>query len=335
MKNNGLAVIILVVATALMVFFQQKSMGLREMDRKEDLGVSYLERSKMLTAGFDAVVADFIWMRTNLKREPKVKKGISEEEKRAFRKKLSERNFAGYSKVLALDPTFKKAYNFAILRIMNDLPDQAISLAELAMLYIDGGKKEFAEMAGHVASTIQKDHKKALGFYEICVEGTPSKDYLGRRYLRTILRTKGIDPYEKSLDGLSTRIHSYHAEYLKVKEAKGTEENDMIGLEGVQEGESGEHWIQTIVIKHVKDFMSRAHLEKAPAAMVGKIEGIYASYKPVGNNCSRCYQAYEAGDQFCHSCGLGLEIYGACLRDQTVLRGQFCHVCGLEEGKKP
>ena len=315
MKNNGLALIILVVATALMIYLQQKSLGLREADRKKDLGVSYLERSKMPTAGFDAVVADFVWMRTNLKREPKAKKGISEEEKRAHRKKLSERNFAGYSKVLSLDPTFKKAYNFAILRIMNDLPDQAISLAELAMLYVDGGKKEFAEMAGHIASTIQKDHKKALGFYEVCVEGTPSKDYLGRRYLRTILRVKGIDPYEKSLEGLSTRINSYHDEYIKAKASIGDAEE---GMGGAQDGGSEEHWIQTIVMNNIRDFMGRAHLEKPPVEMVTKIEGIYASYQPKGHTCSRCYQAYDAGDQFCDSCGLEVEMYGACKRDQTI-----------------
>jgi hypothetical protein len=81
--------------------------------------------------------------------------------------------------------------------------------------------------------------------------------------------------------------------------------------------------------------MGRAHIEKAPTKLVNKIEGIYASYQPKGHSCSRCYQAYDAGDQFCHFCGLELEMYGACLRDQTVLKGEFCHVCGLGKGKTP
>lgn len=328
MKGGAASILVLLVSLALMIFLQQKSTALREAERAKDLGVSYLHRSKMPTGGFDAVISDFVWMRTNLKREPKAKKGLSDQEKKAFLKRLAERNFVGYSKVVSLDPTFKKAYNFAILRIMNDVPDQAIALAEMAMLYVDGGKKEFAELAGHIASTIQKDHNKALGYYKICVEGSPEKDYLGRRYLRTILRTKGIDPYAKELPALAERISLYHSEYESVR-GDGHE-----GEDGVMEEMAG-GWIKEIVIDRVRQFMGRAHLEKVDAAVKSKVEGIYASYRPEGHSCSRCYTVYVEGDRFCSTCGLGLEVFGACKRDNTILKGKFCHSCGLAAGANP
>jgi hypothetical protein len=336
MKSNIVSLVVCLISALVMIFLQQKGMSLREDERSKDLGVSYLQRSKMPTAGFDAVAADFIWMRTNLKPQPKAKKDISDEEKKAFQKRIAERLFVGYSKVVALDPTFKKAYDFSILRIMSDLPDKGIALAELAMLYVDGGKKEFAELAGHIASTVLKDHRKALGYYEICVEGAPEKDYLGRRYLRTILRTKGIDPYEKSMKGLFTRISEYDKKWNQVKsklEETNSGEDEGQGDSGM--GLEGQHWIQEIVLDRIRTFMDRALEEKVDSTMMKKVEGIYASYAPSGHNCSRCYQPYEAGDNFCFNCGLELEVYGACKRDGVVLRGDFCHECGLGKGEAP
>jgi hypothetical protein len=332
MKGNAFLILTLVVSATLMVFLQQRSVELRLSDRSKDLGQSYMNRQRLVpAAGFDAALADFIWMRTNLRREPKMKEGLSDEEKKAVQKREAERHLEGYNSVVSLDPTFKKAYNFSILRIMTDLPDKAIALAEMAMEYCPESRKEFAEIAGYIASLIKKDDKQSLKYYEICVSGGPEKDYLGRRYLRTILRIEGIDPYDTSLPILAQRIFQYEKVNKSLQASMtGEGEDALVGLVA----SSGKSWVQPILMHDIQDFMSRAHLENADKGLVVKIQEVYKSLAPSGHVCSRCYRPYEAGDHFCENCGFAVEAYGVCLRDGTVLRGHYCHVCGVKAGEK-
>jgi hypothetical protein len=334
MKSNVFILLTLLVSAALMLILQQRSIETRLAERTKDRGALYMNRHKLLpTAGFDAAVADFMWMRTNLRRQPKMKEGLSAEEKKDFQKREAELLLRGYNTVVSLDPTFKKAYNFAILRIMSDLPEKAIALAEMAMTYCPQDRKEFAEIAGHIASTVRKDNKQAFGFYGICVEGGPTKDYIGRRYLRTGLRIEGIDPYLNDLPVLAQRIFYYN----KVRTELNAKSEQGSGMEGEgsmgMDSGMGENWIQPIVLQNVRDFMLRAVVEKPAADLVTKIKAIYDSMKPAGHACSRCYSFYEAGDKFCSSCGFTLEVFGVCAKDGTILKGDFCHECGLAKVK--
>lgn len=347
MKSNVVAIIAFLSSLMLMIFFQQQSERLRMEDRAKDVGVSYLKRSKMPTAGFDAVAADLIWMRTNLRRQPKLRQDISREEKKEFLLREAKRDFIGYSKVVQLDPTFKRAYNFAILRLMSELPDQAISLAELAMNYLRADTKEFSELAGHIASTVKKDYKSALDYYENCVAGGPSKEYLGRRYLRTLLRIEGINPYEKNLENQAKQIIAYNEAnkgLMTGLEGMG-EFGDMgdmgegaEGAEGMDQMDFGdvqaESWIQPILLTEIRNFLGRTSLEKHSLSKkkIEEVKSIYKSFAPKGHACQRCYVEYSAGDQFCYQCGLNLKPYGVCKKDDcdTILKGHFCHVCGTK-----
>jgi len=331
----------------LMIFFQQQSERLRMEDRAKDVGVSYLKRDKMPTAGFDAVAADLIWMRTNLRRQPKLRQDISREEKKEFLTREAKRDYIGYSKVVSLDPTFKRAYNFAILRLMSELPDQAINLAEMAMIYLRSDTKEFSELAGHIASTVKKDYKSALGFYENCVAGGPSKEYLGRRYLRTLLRIEGINPYEKNLENQAKQIIAYNlankglmtgmegmGEFGDMGEgAEGAEGMDQMDFGDIQ----AESWIQPILLTEIRNFLGRTSLEKHSLSKkkIDEVKNIYKSFAPKGYACQRCYIEYSAGDHFCYQCGLNLKSYGVCTKDgcDSVLKGHFCHTCGTKAPK--
>jgi len=343
MKSNVIAIIVFISGLMLMIFFQQQSERLRMEDRARDVGVTYLKREKMPTAGFDAVAADLIWMRTNLRRQPKMSQDVSREEKKEFLIREAKRDYIGYSKVVSLDPTFKRAYNFAILRLMSELPDQAIFLAEMAMTYLKADIKEFSELAGHIASTVQKDYPKAKEYYHDCVAGGPSKDYLGRRYLRTVLRVEGIDPHDKSLDVFSKQIFAYNKEHLSiVKGLEGLGEfGDMPEGEGVKPEAMGqmdfgnmqtESWIQPILLEDIRSFLTRVTLEKnsIPEKTVNQVKDIYKSFAPKGHACSRCYTEYGPGESFCSQCGLNLKPYGICSKNGcgTVLKGHFCHICG-------
>lgn len=349
MKSNVVAIIVLLSSVMLMIFFQQQSERLRMDDRAKDVGSSYLKRSKMPTGGFDAVAADLIWMKTNLRRQPKMPQDVAREEKREFLLREAKKDYVGYSKVVSLDPTFKRAYNFAILRLMSELPDQAISLADMAMLYLKDDTKEFSELAGHIASTVKKDYNTALDYYEKCVSGGPSKDYLGRRYLRTMLRIEGINPHEKSLETMAQQIIAYNeANKNMMSSLEGMGEfGDMEGVEGVEGAEGmeqmdfgevqSESWIQPIILTEIRNFLARTTLEKHKLTKktVDQIKAIYKSFAPKGYACSRCYVEYEAGDHYCFQCGLNLKAYGLCAKKDcgTILKGHFCHTCGTKAPK--
>lgn len=351
MKSNVVAIVALLSSLMLMIFFQQQSERLRKEDRAKDVGVSYLKREKMPTAGFDAVAADLIWMRTNLRRQPKLRQDISREEKKEFLLREAKRDFVGYNKVVLLDPTFKRAYNFAILRLMSELPDQAINLADMAMVYLKNDTKEFSELAGHIASTVKKDYKAALDYYEKCVSGGPSKDYLGRRYLRTLLRIEGINPYEKTLENQAKQIVAYYeANKNMMSSLEGMGEFGDMGMEGMEgiEGAEGmeamdfgdvqsESWIQPILLDEIRKFLGRTSLEKHSLSnkKIEEVKTIYKSFAPKGHACQKCYAEYDAGDMFCYQCGLDLKPYGVCAKKDcgTILKGHFCHTCGEKAPK--
>ena len=332
MKSSSFILLTLLVSAALMVFLQQQSIEQRISDRSKDLGKAYVNRQKLIpTAGFDAAVADFMWLRTNCSSEPRMKEGLSDEEKIQFRKRQAELHLSGYNKVVSLDPTFKKAYNFAISRVMSDLPERAIALSEMAMVYAPESKKEFAETAGYIANNIRKDNKQALSYYKMCVEGGPSKDYLGRCYLRAVLRDNNIDPNDSKLEVFAQRIVKYNEIRLELQAQNKSV--DMMG-EGdakgapFQSGAYQDNWIGPIVLKNVRDFMSRAHLENPAPELIAKVTEIFNSLKPEGHSCSRCFSLYEAGDKFCSNCGFQVPVFGVCSKDGTILRAKFCHTCG-------
>lgn len=349
MKGGPLVLVVLICSFAIMVFTQQKSTSMRFDERARDYGSSYLTRSKVPTAGLDAVVADFLWMRTLQRKSPRLDSSLSREEKKTILKRDAKKIFASYSSVVSLDPTFKKAYDFAMLKVMTDLPDEAIKIAEMGMIYCPDNKKEIAELAGHIAATVRKDNEQALGFYSVCVEGGPHKEYIGNRYLRTFMRTKGIDPDEAGMPAFANRImfnHKRHKTILEAEMLPAIEGEEIPGESpvGVDEGMhggveeivgAGSTWVQPIVIGQIKNFMNKALTNEVDKRTLGKIKGVYESYRTSEEACRKCLQPYEAGDKFCFNCGEELEMYGACLRDGTVLRGDFCHLCGLKKGQKP
>lgn len=339
MKGPLPAILALVAGIVVSVFLQQKAEAIRFSDRQSDVGESYLKRSKSFTMGLDSFWADFIWMKTNLSRQPKMDKNMSQADREALRIRLAKRDLAGYHKVVQLDPTFYKAYNFGILRVRTELPEKAIDLAELGMVYCKEEKRALAEMAGHIAALVRKDYTQALKYYGICVEGGPEKDYLGRQYLRTHLRLKNIDPYDKSFDGMATRIKTYHQIHLdmvssQMGEMEGVEGEDGMSAE-IHEEDYSDSWISELNLSRIRSFMNRA-LETDPAPskrMVNEIRNIYKAYAPPGHHCPRCYESYDPGDKFCTNCGFELVPYGICEQCDALMKGKFCHVCGLKGGK--
>ena len=339
MKGGPIVIVVLVCSLALMAFTQQQTSSKRFEDRAKDFGAPYLTRSKMPTAGFDAIVADLYWMKTILRKTLKLPSSMNWEEKKELLKRDAEQNLVAYSTVVSLDPTFEKAYDFAMLRVMTDLPDEAIKMAELGMVYCPDSRKDIAELAGHIASTVRKDNKQALTFYDVCVEGGPHKDYMANRYLRTLMKTKGMNPDEKGMDAYAKKIFFYHDKHMQLLQAEMGSMEEMPGEEGVEQVEqvsaAGSTWVQPVVLGHIKDFMNKAISKKVNNKTMGRLKGVYESYASSEHYCKRCLHEYEAGDKFCVQCGDELALFGACLRDGTVLRGNFCHVCGLKKGEKP
>jgi len=339
MKGGPIVIIVLVCSVALMAFLQQQTASKRFEDRQRDFGASYLTREKLPTGGFDAMVADFIWLKTILRRTLKMPDTLNLEEKNALIKRDAEQNLVAYSSVVSLDPTFEKAYDFAMLRVMTDLPDEAIKMAELGMIYCPKNKKDLAELAGHIASTVRKDNGQALGFYNICVEGSPHKEYLGNRYIRILMKTKGMDPDEQGMDAFAKKILFYHNYHMSLVNTTGGAEGGPPAVEAGATVEKisgpGSSWVQPLVMAQIKSFMNKALSHEVDERTLGSIKSVYESYRTSEQACRRCLLEYVAGDRFCTQCGLELEVFGACLRDGTVLRGHFCHTCGLKRGQKP
>ena len=346
--KSPLHIIVFLASAVLMVFTLQKGVEHREKNRSKDVGTEYLKRSKMLTGGFDSVFADFIWIRTNLRNQD-TPKNMSKAQEEDHIKNMANRDFAGFLKVVKLDPTFENAYDSGISRIENILPDQAITLAEMAIKFMPEKKKKFAEVASNVASRYKKDNNETLRFLRMCVmNGGPSKDYIGRRYLRTKLRLEDIDPHKTDLINMSKIISVYHELYMQTHGL--SEEMSAYGGEDTQIEEGAElpedmsnpddlinyEWIMPELRKEVKRFLTRVGTEKnnVPAPSVRKVEQIFESLMPSPYACKTCYLELQPGDVFCSFCGTKAVPYGICLKDQTVLKGKFCHVCGDPAPKK-
>lgn len=329
MRGSFLYLTILLSSAIVMAALQQRATEQRKVDRSNDLGVSYMDRQRMATAGFDAVLSDFIWMQTNWRRQTREKKEWSQQDKSDNRIREAIKTYTGYSKVVSLDPTFSKAYDIGIMRVMHELPDKAISLAKMAMLYCTAEKRQFAELAGHICSTVKKDFRESLPFYEVCVSGSPNKDYLGRRYLRTLLRIDGIDPYGKELADKVAHIERYHQAHLELMDFNAGHDGFDDG-DGYQEVTSS--WIQPIVLDHIRSFMKEAKNQKdVDSSLIDSVKNIYTSYSPSSHACPECYSTYDSGDLYCTVCGAKVAPFGVCQRDGiTVLKGKFCHICGLE-----
>jgi len=335
MKKPLHAYVLLLVSAVLMVYFSQQSESIRKADRAIDVGEEYLSRSRMLTGGFDSVFADFIWMRTNLRAE-KSTKGMSKAQKDEHTINMAKRDFAGFLKVVKLDPTFKKAYRYGILRVRTELPDKAIDLAKIAIHYLKEDRKEFAEMASTISTQVKKDYNEALEFLTICVDGGgPNKDYLGRQYLRTVVRLRDIDPKKRDLITMSKIIDVYHELYMKSNEAENVDMQNYNPEEQQDPAQMDDMglsyaWVMPELRKNVKTFLTRVGVEenKVPRKSVTRVKQIFEELMPSPHACKRCYNELVAGDHYCSYCGLKSTAYGICARDKVVLKGNFCHVCG-------
>jgi len=338
MKKPLHVYMLLAISAALMIYFSQQSEIVRKKDRSSDVGEEYLSRGRMLTGGFDSVFADFIWMRTNLRAE-KSTKGMSKAQKDEHTINMAKRDFAGFLKVVRLDPTFKKAYKYGILRVRTELPDKAIDLAKLAMHYLREDRKEFAEMASTISTQVKKDYKEALEFLTICVDGGgPNKDYLGRQYLRTVVRLRDIDPKKRDLITMSKIIDVYHELYMKSSDLENDDMQnfnseggeDPSEMEPMPNDSMSYAWVMPELRKNVKTFLTRVGLEenKVSKQSIHKVKQIFEELMPSPHACKRCYNELIAGDHFCSYCGLKASVYGVCARDKTILKGNFCHVCG-------
>lgn len=327
MKQTIHIYITLIVSAALMVFFVGKAEQLRFNDRKNDVGDQYLKRTKMLTGGFDAVASDLLWLKTNLsdtRIKSKKKTKVSED----VRLKLAQKSYQDYKKVVDLDPTFKQAYKYGVLGVMTELPDEAIDLARQAMANLKKDKKEFSELAGYISYNIKKDYSLAKEFYAKSVEGGPRRDFIGRNYLRTLVRLAKVDPYSEKLAEIYKIIRIYESAHKDLVVSSEVEGTDI----GSQQESS---WVKPHLEKNITDFLSRTGLEKhnVDTKLIAAVKKIYESLKPAGNVCERCYHLYEAGDKFCANCGLGVQVFGVCSTDGTVLKGSFCHKCGVKSSK--
>jgi hypothetical protein len=336
MKKPLHVYILFLVSAVLMVYLLQQSEAKRVSDRTQDVGKDFLTRERMITGGFDSVFANFIWMRTNLRPE-KSTKGMSKAEKEEHSNNMAKRDFAGFLKVVKLDPMFKKAYKYGILRVRTELPDKAIGLAERAIHFMKEDRKEFAEMASTISTQVKKDYNEALKFLTICVDGGgPNKDYLGRQYLRTVVRLDGIDPRKQDLITMSKIINIYHELYMKSSTLDGAMSEMPIEGEGAPMMEEPQDpgisyaWVMPELRKNVKTFLTRVGIEKndVPKKAVFKVKKIFEDLMPSPNACKRCYNELHAGDHFCTFCGLKAQVHGVCKRDGTVLKGNFCHKCG-------
>ncbi len=349
MNNSLLSGAVFVIALIASGWLSKEAGKFRIEDRKSDVGMAYVKRSKMLTAGFDALTADFIWMRTYLRKAPSPQKDASENDKKEISKRAAEMEYAGYTKVVTLDPTFSKAYKFAVLRLMMDLPDNAIMLADQGSAYCKDVSAELDELAAHIAGRIRKDQQQALKYYEkIVAGGAPSKDYLGRQYLRTLVRIKNIDPNSTDPATQADMIAVYD-EYRKEKARTampgampgGMEKGAAGGAPVVESGMMGamdQSWIRDFVYEKAVDFLESMRNEeirkKVDAAKIKSVEDIFAALNPPAHLCRSCYKFQLApGDKFCAKCGTKAATFGICPSDGKVLKGDYCPECGKKPGQ--
>lgn len=338
MKNTFISLAVFVAAILASMVLNKNAMNVRLSDRSGDVGNSYVMRDKPMTAGFDSVLADLKWMQTYLRGAPHPIKELSEAEKKVRLAKAAQLEQIGYAEVVSLDPTFEKAYRFAVLRLMIDMPREALQLADRGMLYCRENAKDFAELAAYISFKVMNDNQKAFDYYKKCVEGGPAKDYIGRQYLRTLVRLKGFDPHSEDMVTNVKILMIYNDEHqAQTKMFKGFGPDFGMGMKLADGSLVQDSWVKPVLLRKTQELLAKVNMSKAGSLSeqdVAAVKKIYDAMKPPSNLCSTCYAHVLAGDKFCAGCGTKVETYGVCTACGAVLKGRFCHECGKDAGVK-
>lgn len=354
MNNTFIVGVSFVVSLLLSVVLANKAESYRIQDRQSDVGENYVNRSRMPTSGFDAVMADFIWMKTYLRKSAMPPKDASDEEKKTLMERSAEIEFNGYSKVVGLDPTFEEAYELAIRRLMYHRPKDALLLADRAIKFCKKDKDDFSEMAADISGRIMKKHEMARDYYEKLVSGVSlAKGYVARQYLRTLVRMNNMDPHSQVPDDIAQMISIYHDEIVRLHEKSVEGSQYAMLMAGGAGGTKGmalspvgadSSYLHVFLYEQTKSFMTQLRNEEFRQSLkpekIQKVQEIFNSLKPSAHLCNNCYsQTLSAGEQYCSNCGIKHEVFGTCsyasCKDKhIVLKGSFCHHCGRKPEAK-
>ncbi|MBF0243825.1 MAG: hypothetical protein HQL31_00950 [Planctomycetes bacterium] len=269
--KNILSILVFIASAVGMVVLNGLTEKRRLADRLVDFeapdNVTFINREKSIyTGGFDSVIADFMWMRNHLKTRVSLDQDAPKEERKAFELESAQRDLAAYVGIVSLDPTFEKAYDFSTLRLMVEQPNEAILLAKMAMRYCTKKKMDFAARAGHIASHVLGDHVLALEYYGVCVKDRPYKEFIGRQYLRTLLRTKGVeDVYDESPETLAKMVLIYYDAHKAIVSASTVDTDYM---------DPSETWLKPVILQKISELRSKPGADK-----VAELKRINAIYK--------------------------------------------------------
>lgn len=273
----------------------------------------------IVRAGFNKFLSQIAWIRLI-----QLRGGMDQ---------VTEKNAATLAKkydyLTNLDPMFVTAYESGALDIAWENPEESLRLLNKAMEVGQIKNWKIPFIAGFIAKTRLQDSERAIKYIELAVAAPESPSYVQRFliYLKSELYPN--DP---------SKILSFWVDYFNggVDKMGGLGQNaeNMHGTDSDRKFALNQ--ISRISSEIIADSQKKLEVEtdsekkKILQARMTRTQKVVSQIYSGSHICKWCFRPYNAGDQFCPYDGKPLEIYGACPKDQAVVRGSFCHKCGAK-----
>jgi len=275
----------------------------KKIDAKSDK-----DALSFVLGGFQKFASDVEWM--NFINYSGSQNCINDDNVKEFTRRLE--------KIIALDPNFAKAYSVGALMLSDKDPRKAVELMKKAC---DNEKLnsnwEIPFYVGFILTQRFPNDEcvgEAIPFLEKAVMRSKNpENYLVNYLIRA--RAKDARKRDKNLVSVEHAI-------LKIlfDEWRNTSSQKMEMRQSIVP-----NLTERILIACQKAINADPNNDKVLKSVKEVKEKVLTSQ----HLCEKCFVQYGAGEKFCNSCGMKVEVFGICPKCSAVMKGKFCSTCGF------
>lgn len=245
-----------------------------------------------------------------------------------------------YKKLKAItdnDPSFEKAYEMGSLMLAVEAPEKALEILDKGIENSKLAKNwKIPFYAGYIAGRhLPENDKNALDraekYFKIAVErsGGTEKHIISqlihikaRKLMGKVFNHKQSGKSVPITGNKQARLVAIYNEWKLSRNVKNSESSsesyeipinfeDMMfsTMRSAKTSDAGDKNLQETVSILKQEVFNDRHL------------------------CENCLAPYSAGDKFCSSCGVSVEVYGMCPKCGSTLKGRYCSNCGTDSSQ--